>query len=83
MEVKEKFAMDNAICKGVFHLQGWNDDQSANLRNFSLSLFMSRPSSSVDLGRGRKLGNLGESVFRGFSLRVFHLALYPKPKTWS
>ena len=37
-------------------------------------------------GRGRKLGvlgNLGESLFRGFSLRVFHLALYPKPKTRS
>ena len=29
----------------------------------------------------RKLGNLGESVFRGFSLRVSHLAEYPTPKT--
>ena len=43
---------------------------------------MSRPSSSVDLGRGRKLGklgklgNLGESVFRGFSLRGFHLQVF-------
>ena len=43
---------------------------------------------SMDLpGRGRKLGvlgklgNLGESVFRGFQLRVFHFALYPKRKT--
>ena len=60
MEVKGKFAMGNTkkclvndlserICKGIFHLQGWNDDQSANLRNFSLSLFMSSPSSPVDL----------------------------------
>ena len=32
------------------NLQSWNDDQSANLRNFSLSLFMSSPSSPVDLG---------------------------------
>ena len=37
--------------------------------------------------RGRKLGvlgkleNLGESVFRGFQLRVVHFALYPKRKT--
>ena len=42
---QEKFAMGNdlskQICKGIFHLQGWNDDQSANPRNFSLSLFMS------------------------------------------
>ena len=52
MEVKEIFAMGNAreclvndlskrICKGIFHLQGWIDDHSANLRNFSSSLFMS------------------------------------------
>ena len=40
---------------------------------------MSRPSSSVDLGRDRKLGKLGnleESVFRGFSLRGFHLQVF-------
>ena len=40
---------------------------------------MSRQSSSVDLGRGRKLrklGNLGESVFQGFSLRDFHLQVF-------
>ena len=33
------------------------------------------------LGVLEKLRNLGESVFQGFSLRVSHLALYPKPKT--
>ena len=33
------------------------------------------------LGVLGKLGNLGESVFRGFQLRVFHFALYPKRKT--
>ena len=35
--------------------------------------------SSVDLGRGRKLGKLGnlrESVFRGFSLQGFHLQVF-------
>ena len=42
MEVKGKFAMGN--------LQGWNDDQSGNLRNLSLSLFMSSASSPVDIG---------------------------------
>ena len=43
MEVKECLVnnLSKRICKGIFHLQGWNDDQSANLRNFSLSLFMS------------------------------------------
>ena len=40
-----------------------------------------------EIRRGRKLGvlgnlgNLGESVFRGFQLPVFHFALYSKRKT--
>ena len=52
MEVKEKFAMGKArtclandllkqICKGIFHLHCWNDDSSANVRNFFFTLFMS------------------------------------------
>ena len=81
MEVKEKFAMGNTrnalqtdppklICKGVFHVQGWNDDHSANLGNFFSSLFMSQPSSSVVLGRVLNLEN-SETSENQFS-EVFH-----------